>query len=539
MEAFQPSGGIRQGDPLSPYIFILCMEYLSLKIFEACNANKWKPIRASRSGPAFSHLFFADDLLICAEASTSCCLTISRVLEEFCSVSGQKVNLSKSKAFFSPNVSPESRSSLCDILRVSSTPDLGRYLGFPLKSNGRTSRESNFIVEKVQVKLSSWKVKLLSPTGRMVLIQSVTSAIPAYYMQTTALPSSVCNKLDRLNRNFLWGSSEVKRKMYMVGWEKVCRAKSLGGLGLYACKPRNVTLLAKLNWRLLEEKDALWAQTILAKYSPNGVMEVNQRLNKSGSNTWRGIKKGNAVFRKGIRWVVNNGQGVSFWHDKWVGDKPIRDVIQGPLLSHEESLRVCDVVEGVGFWDLSRVSMTIPTLICDSIRAVPICTTRQQEDCIAWDSCNGDFCLKIAYLLACKSPTRTSTVASPNWIWKIPTSPRICFFLWQCYHNSVPVRDTLASRGINVPTTCPRCLGTNESLFHVLRECPDSLSFWHDLKVPHICLASFSLPLIDWLKLNCSSIVHKMVFFLGNLCSHLEFGTFGCVEIFLFSIPAL
>ncbi len=102
MDLFQPTRGIRQGDPLSPYIFILCMEYLSLKIFEACNAKTWKPIRASRRGPAFSHLFFADDLLLCAEASTSCCLTISRVLEDFCCVSRQKINLSKSKAFLFP-----------------------------------------------------------------------------------------------------------------------------------------------------------------------------------------------------------------------------------------------------------------------------------------------------------------------------------------------------------------------------------------------------------------------------------------------------
>ncbi len=114
-------------------------------------------------------------------------------------------------------MSLENRSSLCDILRVSSTPDFGRYLGIPLKLNDRNTRDSNFIVERVQAKLTSWKAKLLSPVGRMVLIQSVTSAIPAYYMQTTALPSSVCNKLDRLNMNFLWGSSEEKRKMHMVG----------------------------------------------------------------------------------------------------------------------------------------------------------------------------------------------------------------------------------------------------------------------------------------------------------------------------------
>jgi hypothetical protein len=205
-------------------------------------------------------------------------------------------------------------------------------------------------------------------------------------------------------------------------------------------------------------------------------MEVNKRLNRGGSSTWRGIKKGNAVFREGIRWVVNNGQSVSFWYDKWVGDKPIRDMIQGPLLSHEDSFRVCDVVEGVGAWDLSRVSMTIPSPICDSIRAVPVCSTGQQEDCIAWDSCNGDFCLKRAYLLACNSPASSSIVSSSNWIWKVFTSPRICFFLWQCYHNSVHIRDTLVSRGINVPNTCPCCLGPTESLLHVLRDCPDSSS---------------------------------------------------------------
>jgi hypothetical protein len=84
METFKPSRGIRQGDPLSPYLFILCMEYLSLKILEACDNNSWKAIKASRSGPVFSHLIFADDLLFCAEASINCCHTITRVLDDFC-----------------------------------------------------------------------------------------------------------------------------------------------------------------------------------------------------------------------------------------------------------------------------------------------------------------------------------------------------------------------------------------------------------------------------------------------------------------------
>jgi hypothetical protein len=466
MEEFWPSRGIRQGDPLSPYLFILCMEYLSLKIFEACNDKSWKPIKASRNGPTFSHLFFSDDLLLCAEASTTCCQSITRVLDNFCSLSGQKINLSKSKVHFSPNVCPDLRHHLCNILGVSSTPDLGKYLGFPLKLNGRNSRDYSFIVEKLQNKLSSWKAKLLSSAGRIVLVQSVTSSIPAYYMQSTALPSSTCSELDRLNRNFLWGSSSEKKKMHMVGWNKVCRPRNEGGLGLYAAKPRNIALLAKLNWRLFHEKDSLWAKTLLAKYCPHGPLDISDRLKKSGSCIWRGIKMGNDVFNQGIRWVVNNGHQVSFWHDKWVGNSLLRDVIQGPLPPRENSFRVSDVIEGSGSWDFSRLSITLPSTTQDYIRAVHVCTVSLQQDQLAWESSDGEFCLKKAYLLACTSPTINSSPSA--WIWKVFTSPRICFFLWQCYHLSVPVRDTLASRGLNVPPYCPRCLVANETLIHML-----------------------------------------------------------------------
>ena len=88
MEVFKPSRGIRQGDPLSPYLFILCLEYLSFKIFGACHEKRWKPIKDSRNGPTFSHLFFAKDLLLCFIASTECCNTMVEVLEEFCDISG-------------------------------------------------------------------------------------------------------------------------------------------------------------------------------------------------------------------------------------------------------------------------------------------------------------------------------------------------------------------------------------------------------------------------------------------------------------------
>jgi hypothetical protein len=427
MDEFSPSRGIRQGDPLSPYLFILCMEYLSLRIFEACQNKNWKSIKASRSGPSFSHLFFADDLLLFADASVKSCRTILTVLEDFCSHSGQKVNLSKSKVLFSPNVAPDVAARLSGILGVSSTQDIGKYLSFPLRSNGRNSRDFNFIVEKVQAKLTSWKSKLLSPAGRVVLIQSVTSSLPAYYMQNTALPSSICNELDRLNRNFLWGSSNERKKMHLVSWEKVCRPKGEGGLGIYATKPRNKALLAKLNWRLHDEKESWWARTLTAKYCPNGITSSPLPIHRGGSSNWRGLKLGHEVFRNGLRWVVNNGQHVSFWNDKWVGNQPLREVIQGPLVLEESNLRICDLIEGASFWDFSKLSVVLPPSICAQIQSIYLCTLSHLQDCIVCDTVDGSFSLRKAYQLACKPSQSMACLSSPKWLWRTLTSPRIHF----------------------------------------------------------------------------------------------------------------
>ena len=88
LDPILPSRGIRQGDPLSPYIFILCVNYLSQMIEEKCNQKLWNLVKASRNGPAFSHLMFADDLVLFAKADLSNCSTIRDVLDDFCDVSG-------------------------------------------------------------------------------------------------------------------------------------------------------------------------------------------------------------------------------------------------------------------------------------------------------------------------------------------------------------------------------------------------------------------------------------------------------------------
>ena len=115
------------------------MDFLGQLIEEKCNMKMWRPIKASQSGPKFSHLLFADDLIFFAKADWVNCSTIRDVLDEFCELSGQSVSEAKSRVNVSPNVDRDTRESLCDILGFASTPFLRKYLGFPLKHPGSSS----------------------------------------------------------------------------------------------------------------------------------------------------------------------------------------------------------------------------------------------------------------------------------------------------------------------------------------------------------------------------------------------------------------
>lgn len=114
-------------------------------------------MRASRSRPAFSHLFFVDELVLFAKADMKNCTSVGDTLDSFCELSGQKISLNKSKVYFSSKISQDSREELCKVLGISSTPNLGKHLGFPLKDSGSSSQNFNFAVERVRTNYKDGK----------------------------------------------------------------------------------------------------------------------------------------------------------------------------------------------------------------------------------------------------------------------------------------------------------------------------------------------------------------------------------------------
>lgn len=122
------------------------MEVLGVLIENKCEAKLWNPINSSQGGLAFSHLFFADDLVLFAKADRKNYVVVREVLDTFCSLSGQKVSMEKSRVFFSPNIPCDSQLKISDLLGFRSTPSLGKYLGFPIK-HPSVPQDFNFIIE--------------------------------------------------------------------------------------------------------------------------------------------------------------------------------------------------------------------------------------------------------------------------------------------------------------------------------------------------------------------------------------------------------
>ena len=114
--------------------------------------------------------------------------------------------------------------------------------------------------------MSMWKRKFLSKGGRLVLIKSVISSMPAYLMSVCRIPVGVAKSVEKLQRSFYWGDKVEKRKIHAVGWESMCKSKKFGGLGIGRISDKNKSLLAKWVWRFGKESDSLWKRVLCAKY---------------------------------------------------------------------------------------------------------------------------------------------------------------------------------------------------------------------------------------------------------------------------------
>ena len=200
-----PTQGIRQGNPLSPFLFLLCTEGLNGLISQAANCGDIKGYALCKNSSRLTRLLFADDSLLFCRAIESECNNILEILDVYGSCFGQQINQNKTTIFFSKLTSEETREHIKHALGVLEIKQYEKYLGLPSLVGRRKKANFNFIKEKVWRKLQGWEEKLLSQAGREILIKAVVQAIPTYTMSCFKLPLGLWNELESLIRKFWWG----------------------------------------------------------------------------------------------------------------------------------------------------------------------------------------------------------------------------------------------------------------------------------------------------------------------------------------------
>ena len=122
------------------------------------------------------------------------------------------------------------------------------------------------VEERMRRKLALWKRQYMSKGGRITLIKSTLASIPIYQLSLFRMPKLVAKRLEKLQRDFLWGGGSLERKIHLIYWEVVCTQKEKGGLGIRKIDLLNKALLGKWIWRFAFEKEILWKKVIGVKY---------------------------------------------------------------------------------------------------------------------------------------------------------------------------------------------------------------------------------------------------------------------------------
>ena len=514
---FRSSRGLRQGDPLSPYLFVLGMEALSGLIERAVQGGFLSGCyigRRNGKGMVVSHLLYADDTLLFCRADLEQLAHLIWLLMWFESISGLRINLNKSEIISVGSIAEVDSLALELGCKVGTLPS--SYLGLPLGAPHNSVTVWDGFEERFRKRLALWKRQYISKGGRITLIRSTLSSLPIYFMSLFRMPRRVRLRLEQIQRGFLWGGGNLEKKPHLVKWSTVCLDRKMGGLGIKSLAILNKALLCKWIWRFANERDSLWRNVILWKFGEErgGWCSADSR-DAYGSGVWKEIRKEWDTVSARAAFSLGNGRRLRFWKDAWSGEEAFS--CSYPTLfamAANKEVSVAEVWEpscegGVwtpcfvrpfNDWEMEEIQNLLQTLQEKRI------LLNQNDLMLMREAKDGCFSVKLFYKVLFGS---NSIFFPHQLIWSTWVPTKMSFFAWEASWGKVLTLDQIKKRGRALANRCFLCGNDEETIDHLLLHSPVTRLLWDLLLaifgVYWVFPKSVSETLISW----CGTCVGK------------------------------
>ncbi|KAJ4769074.1 RNA-directed DNA polymerase (reverse transcriptase)-related family protein [Rhynchospora pubera] len=477
-----PTHGLRQGCPMSPYAFILVMEMLSRCFKKAMLMGQIKGVKLAATAPTLTHIIYADDLVVLGDTNVGELQAIKQILEEFGQVSGLFVNPTKSKLWFSKATTNATSAHVQQLLQASMPEPGEKYLGVSLSGRTSARKTGQMLLERMWSKLAGWKCSMLSHAGRLVLIKSVLTSLPVYYMHTVRIPKGLIDQMMSLIAKFFWGKIDKSRYMSFISWKKVCTKIEEGGLGVKDLHKFGEALYLKNVWALMGQESKIWVDICRAKYYPQ-IGFWGAKNTRGATQLWKEATKVRENLKEDVCWDIFNGKKAPAVSQPWFPGWQI----QGNVAKVDSKLTVGDLLDSQSNqWkggQLVRLfGLQAASQIMNQAKAPD--PTLHLDDRLIWKKVKtGRYTVKegYAWLKGMEGDGGIAYRNEPHWqrIAKLKNVvPKVKIFLWRLLSKTLPIAQNMNRRIQSFSPMCQRCQMENEFETHCFFFCPGSRAVW-------------------------------------------------------------
>ncbi|XP_020694000.1 uncharacterized protein LOC110107899 [Dendrobium catenatum] len=490
---FSSTAGLRQGCPLSLYLFCLVMDAFS----NLLEGRGFKGVTTDNY--SLTHLLYADDVLIFGEATTDNCKILASVLRDFANSTGLYINYEKSSIMFPKHL--RNHLDICHELSIHTIVDKITYLGIPLSFYWLKIGDFLPLLDCLNRKLNGWKDNLLSFAGRLQYLKFTIQNTIAYWIRGSILPKAIYKVYKKLSSRFLFfGDVNSGKKLHMLSWDKICNPKSKGGLGIPSIQALQFAYHCSVIFRMYNCTTPLsiW---LLTKYrSPWKAPLV------SASKLWKSICKTTVDSKHCFKFSITQNSTVSLKWDHWCHNLTLGAFIGDANLDIIHDIPLSELIFG-NTWDLSGKIHTshhqvfYGMQISDSFGA-----------CLSWNN-SKNVCFK---LFIDEFYSEKSDCCWVNMIWHRGHILKHTVFVWLALAGGLKTAHALLTRNIHVPLGCSLCNTHKESyeMEELYRNFGNFLMSWpcwlhHRVPVP---VPSSKAYWPDWTMMRLPLQVPWMVF---------------------------